>query len=411
MRLCSCECAICRDQRTDLFAAPPPAPLTACAACSGVIEPCTAAIIRARAPNALCKEPNVAAEPLPSLLEKLGCAALPSVNAPADSFFYLPIANPSNSRVEIAAGTPVVALAPFPLAPNSPSTAATSPQLSRDEKLRKVLRELQFDALPDSTPHKRPLVSLVCKYLDIFAESDADVGTTSLAFHEIDTNDTRPLREPVRRLPYGEVREAVAKEIEKLTNAGIARPSTSPWASPVVMVRKKDGGWRMYVDYRRLNFDEVRLFPAPAPRRSARRYRWCHCLVVVRSRDGIPSSACKARLRIKDGVHHECRLVRDGEDAIRALQRAVYVPALDDERAAGLDRSQLPRVFRQYNLLLEAPCREREQFKSCSRPHSRRWSQSEAREVQANLRASAVSRARHFRCWCVARSSDTARTF
>ena len=57
----------------------------------------------------------------------------------------------------------------------------------------------------------------------------------------------------MRLLPYGDVRKAVVKEIEKLTNAGIARPSTSLWASPVVMVRKKDGGWRMCVDYRRLN--------------------------------------------------------------------------------------------------------------------------------------------------------------
>ena len=57
----------------------------------------------------------------------------------------------------------------------------------------------------------------------------------------------------MRRLPYCEVREAVAKKIEKLTNAGIAWPSTSPWASPVMMIRKKDGGWRMCVDYRQLN--------------------------------------------------------------------------------------------------------------------------------------------------------------
>ena len=108
--------------------------------------------------------------------------------------------------------------------------------------------------LPHSTPHKRALVSLVCNYLDIFAKSDADVGTTSLAFDEIDTPDTRPLRQPVRRIPYGEVRVSVAKEIEKLINAGIARPSTSPWASPVMMVRKNNGGWCMCVDYRRLNF-------------------------------------------------------------------------------------------------------------------------------------------------------------
>ena len=194
VRLQSRECSICREQRTDSPAALFLVPLTACAACSVVIEPCTAAFIRVRAPTALCKESNVAVEPLASLLDKHGCATLPSVYAPSSSQFFVPIANPSNSKVEISAGTPVAAIAPVALAANSPSTAATNPQLSRSEKLRKVLRELQVDALPDSTPHKRPLGSLVYKYLDIFAENDADVGTTSLAFHEIDTLDTRPLR-------------------------------------------------------------------------------------------------------------------------------------------------------------------------------------------------------------------------
>ena len=86
---------------------------------------------------------------------------------------------------------------------------------------------------------------------------------TSLTFHEIDTADTSPLRQPVCRLPYGEVREVVANEIEKLTKAGIARPFTSPWASPVVMLRK-DGGWRMCVDYRQLNsITKFDCFPLP----------------------------------------------------------------------------------------------------------------------------------------------------
>ena len=47
-------------------------------------------------------------------------------------------------------------------------------------------------------------------------------------------------------------------------DADIAHPSTSPWASPVVMVKKADGSWRMCVDYRRVNkasrFD---CFPLP----------------------------------------------------------------------------------------------------------------------------------------------------
>ena len=72
-------------------------------------------------------------------------------------------------------------------------------------------------------------------------------------FHEIDTGDVRPLRQPVRRVPYGEMRAAVEYEIDKLVSADIRRASTSPWASPVLMVRRKDGGWRMCVNYRRRN--------------------------------------------------------------------------------------------------------------------------------------------------------------
>ena len=49
----------------------------------------------------------------------------------------------------------------------------------------------------------------MAKYLDIFAECDSDVGTTNLTFHEIDTGDVPPLRQPVRRLPYAEIRAAV----------------------------------------------------------------------------------------------------------------------------------------------------------------------------------------------------------
>ena len=175
-------------------------------------------------PRSLRDVTNVAVQPLASLLEDTGCAVLPSILALTDSVCYVAVANPSNRRVEIPANVPVAAVAPVAMAYNSSSTtAAVAPQLSRNDKLRKVLRELHVDALTDSTPHKRALIPLVCKYIDVFAESDSDVGMTNLTFHEIETADARPHRQPVRRLPYGEVREAVANEIEKLTNASIAR--------------------------------------------------------------------------------------------------------------------------------------------------------------------------------------------
>ena len=96
LRLRTRVCDICREQRTDLLAEPPRAPLTACAASKAVIEPCTAAFIRVGVPRALRDVPNVAVEPLASLLEDRGCAVLPSVLAPTDSVCYVAVANPSN---------------------------------------------------------------------------------------------------------------------------------------------------------------------------------------------------------------------------------------------------------------------------------------------------------------------------
>ena len=127
-----------------------------------------------------------------------------------------------------------------------------------------MLHELKIDSFPDTAPHKQQLFLQVVKYLDIFAECDSDVGTTNLTFHEIETVDVRPLRQPVRHLPYGEMRAAVEFEVDKLVAADIARASTSQWASLVVMGRMKDGGWRMCVDYRRLNLvTKFDCFPLP----------------------------------------------------------------------------------------------------------------------------------------------------
>ena len=70
--------------------------------------------------------------------------------------------------------------------------------------------------------------------------------------HTIDTGDTPPIRQRYRRLPPFK-RELVEEEISRMLELGVLEPSTSAWASPLVLIPKKDGKARFCIDYRKLN--------------------------------------------------------------------------------------------------------------------------------------------------------------
>ena len=92
----------------------------------------------------------------------------------------------------------------------------------------------------------------------------AKPGQTTVIEHEIHVENAAPVRHRAYQIPYSQ-REAVKKELDAMLKAGVVRPSTSPWASPIVIVEKKDGGLRFCVDYRRLN--QLLKFDAyPMPR-------------------------------------------------------------------------------------------------------------------------------------------------
>ena len=77
-------------------------------------------------------------------------------------------------------------------------------------------------------------------------------GRTEVCTLTIDTGETPPISSMPYRIP-DRMKEGVRMEIEKLVEMGVATPSTSPWASPIVPVPKTDGSIRLCVDYRKLN--------------------------------------------------------------------------------------------------------------------------------------------------------------
>jgi len=96
----------------------------------------------------------------------------------------------------------------------------------------------------------------------LFDES-APLGKVPNIKHHIPTADTDPIRTRQLRLPESG-RAIIREECDKMLREGIIAPSTSPWLSPVVLVKKKDGGIRFCVDYRGLNrVTTADTFPMP----------------------------------------------------------------------------------------------------------------------------------------------------
>ena len=107
------------------------------------------------------------------------------------------------------------------------------------------------------------LKQLVRDNVDVFALEDGELGHTSVIQHHVDTGDHVPIREPARRVPFIH-RKVIASMVEEMEQQGVVRPSVSPWASPVVLVPKKDGTKRFCVDYRRLNgITRKDVYPLP----------------------------------------------------------------------------------------------------------------------------------------------------
>ena len=133
------------------------------------------------------------------------------------------------------------------------------------EEKQEMLWRLVEESDPSlSGEEKQMFFNLLLSYADVFSASPNDLGRTGKLRHCINTGDAPPTRQPVRRIPPHR-REEVRALLNEMLERRVVEPSTSPWASPIVLVQKKDGSTRFCVDCRKLN-DVTRKDAYPLPR-------------------------------------------------------------------------------------------------------------------------------------------------
>ena len=114
-----------------------------------------------------------------------------------------------------------------------------------------------------SEADKTKLVNFLTNRQSTFASTTGGLGKTGLVKHHINTEGQGPIRLRPYRIHQNEKKE-LDSILQELLVSKIIRPSVSPWAAPVVLVKKKNGGIRLCMDYRKLNsITKKDSFPLP----------------------------------------------------------------------------------------------------------------------------------------------------
>ena len=138
---------------------------------------------------------------------------------------------------------------------------AASSKTKNDHKVLLDTLHWKTDSLSEDEAMK--LKEFLSEYQDVFALNNSELSSTNLVHHHIETGDVKPIHQHARRIPFA-LREKVDEMVQDMLDQGVIQHSHSPWASPIILVAKRDGTTRFCVDYRKLNsVIKMDVFPLP----------------------------------------------------------------------------------------------------------------------------------------------------
>ena len=200
-------------------------------------------------PSQLTDQADVLLEPLDKFMEQHCLVVAHSLSQANSSSTVIQVLNPSAETVRVYKGEKVAIAKP--ISHTACSTIQEPVNPTAKARVEDVVHLMLHGADKLSEKEKNAAASLLLEFKDVIAVGN-DLGHTSLVYHSIDTGSSRPVRQQARRLPVHQKQE-VRELLDDMLSRGVIEPSHSPWASPIVLVRKKDGSARFCVDFRKVN--------------------------------------------------------------------------------------------------------------------------------------------------------------
>ena len=191
------------------------------------------------------------------------------------------------------------------------------------------------------------LARLLRKHTTVFAASLTDLGRTTLIYHRIDIASSGPVRQPMRQVPHEHI-PVLKTKVDKLQKAKAVVLLTSPFASPTIPIKMKDGSMRHCIDYRKLNgYKEVCAIISPH-RRNHWYPHWFQVILHIRLGHGLPLSKSASWRQSTESVQHALRSFPIYRHDVRTGNCHSNFHATDEDCIFGIGLHNMPRLPRRH---------------------------------------------------------------
>ena len=208
--------------------------------------------VSVRAENYTLKETSTPWCPETALMDSAGVIALDGIVQRREDGFQVTLKNMGDQATCFLAGT-VIGQLWGECSPGGIQSVVESKDIDHVPEVDKFEVLIQESCQDLDSGAAQQVREMLRANSHLFVGPNNPLGRTSLVTHEIHTGGARPVKQPLRRMSPAHW-EIAEREIDKMLEQDVIEVSESPWASPVVLVRKKDSGeMRFCIDLRALN--------------------------------------------------------------------------------------------------------------------------------------------------------------